>query len=108
MVTGQQKRSLEYFRNKIVTFIVGPINRQFDEEQNLNYFLGKITQLDESGIWFEHVQTKCLNFIFYDKIISLAEEKFVADENESCAENKKELPNESVPQNVDDLKSMLS
>lgn len=108
MVTGQQRRSLEYFKNKIVSFLVGPINRNFSEEQALDYFVGKITQVDESGIWFEHVQTKCLNFIFYEKIISIAEEKFVPDEKEETKDVIEEPITNSVPQNVEDLKNLLS
>lgn len=72
-----QKRSLEYFQNRIVTFFVQAINRNFDEKQAIDYFVGKITKFDEIGIWYEHPVSKCNNFIFYDKIISISEEELV-------------------------------
>lgn len=111
MVSGQQRRSLEYFKNKFVTFFVGPINRQFDEQECLNYFLGKVVQIDESGIWYEHTQKKLLSFIFFEKIISIAEEKFVLEEKTGDVD---QTPPESmeninsVPQTIDELDEFLS
>ena len=81
MVSGQQRRNLEYFTNKIVTFIVPNINRNFDEKQHIDYFVGKFLKTDDLGIWFEHPISRCRNFIFYDKIISISEEEIVYDEN---------------------------
>jgi hypothetical protein len=107
MVTNQQKRSLEYFKNKIVTFFVSPINRNFDEEQILDYFLGRVTEMDDQGIWFEHVKSKCMNFIFYDKIISISEEKFIPAEDNPTVENKEAL-DIPAPQNVSELKQLFN
>ena len=38
MVTDKQKRNLDYFKNKIVTIFTSPINRQFSEQELLEYF----------------------------------------------------------------------
>ena len=87
MVTDKQKRNLDYFKNKIVTIFTSPINRQFSEQELLEYFVGKITSIDDNGRWYEHLKTKCLNFIFYDKITSISEERFIsADQAEQMAE----------------------
>lgn len=118
MVTDKQKRSLDYFRNKIVTIFTSPINRNFTEQDVLEYFVGKITNIDDNGIWYEHVKTKCLNFIFFDKITSISEEKFVpADEIQQITEEEK-VENEvevadngeikiNNPKTLEDLKSLL-
>jgi hypothetical protein len=118
MVTDKQKRNLDYFRNKIVTIFTSPINRQFGEQELLEYFVGKITSIDDGGIWYEHLKTKCLNFIFYDKITSISEERFIpADQAEQMAEeivqNEVQLTDEGEikplesPKTVSDLKSLL-
>lgn len=83
MISSQQKRSLENFKNKVVTFITGPINRNFTEEILINYFVGKVKSIEDYGITYEHVVTKALNFIFYDKIITIAEESY---KEEACKE----------------------
>jgi hypothetical protein len=72
-----QIKNLEYFVGKIVTFITPPINRPLQDRDILSYMLGRVTKIDEEGIWFEHLQTKNLNFIFYTNLISLAEEQVV-------------------------------
>jgi hypothetical protein len=82
MLSDKQIRSLEYFQNKMVTFFTTSINRNFNEEQSINYFVGKLVKLDDFGIWYEHPASKCMTFIFYDKILSIAEEQVIAEEEE--------------------------
>lgn len=74
MLTTSQKQSLRYFENKVVTIFVGPINRKFQEKELIEYFVGLVTKIDDSGIWYEHLSTKCKNFVFYNQIVSLSEE----------------------------------
>jgi hypothetical protein len=74
MLSTSTRKNLKYFENKVVTFFTGPINRNFDEDTLVNYFVGKITKIDDDGIWYEHVGNSCQNFIFYNSIISIAEE----------------------------------
>jgi hypothetical protein len=87
MLSDKQLRSLEYFQNKIVTFFVPKMNREFNEEQSINYFVGKLIKLDESGCWYEHPASKCMSFIFYDKILSIAEEQVVSESSEEPQNN---------------------
>ena len=110
MVTDRQKRNLEYFKNKVVTILSQPINRNFTEEACIDYFVGKITQIDDSGIWYEHIKTKCLNFIFYDKIVTIAEEKVISAETvdeqpEVFLNGDNEI--KPIPNNIQDLKSII-
>lgn len=116
MVTDRQKRNLEYFKNKVVTIFTGPINRNFTEEQSIDYFVGKITSVDDNGIWYEHVKSKCLNFIFYDKVTGIAEEKFVPanqvddelqEEPQVQIGKDGEIKPITSPKTVQDLKSLL-
>lgn len=81
-ISDQQKRNLEYFRNKVCTVITPAINRTFDEKTSIDYFVGKITKIDEVGIWYEHIQSKCLNFVFYNNLISIAEEKMLSSDDD--------------------------
>lgn len=126
MVSGQQKRNLEYFINKIVTFFVPNINRNFDEKQHIDYFVGKFLKTDDAGIWFEHPVSKCRNFIFYDKIISISEEEIIYEENihneQEPTENlqevdlseleENEIPNiikePNIPSSIDEFRRFIS
>ncbi len=109
-ISGAQRKEFLYFINKIVTFIVPSINRSFDEGIMIDYFVGRVIKVDECGIWYEHIKTNCKNFIFYDKIISIAEEKIVEIENEKSVQNPEEqepVADTQVPENVDDLLKMF-
>ena len=46
------------FLNKICTIILKPINRNFNEEQNINYFVGSVIDINEEGILMEHPENK--------------------------------------------------
>lgn len=82
LITDQQKRNLEYFKNKVCTIITPAINRNFDENILIDYFVGRITKIDEAGVWYEHLQSKCLNFVFYNQLIGIAEEKIISNEDD--------------------------
>lgn len=102
MISNQQKDRLEYFVDKIVSFIVPATSKRFEDNDIIQYFVGRVTAVDESGMWFRHLETGCMNFVFYSQIISIAEEKFVPDEE---PEQKEEVSD--LPQTVDMLKKML-
>ena len=53
------------FVNKICTIFVNKINRNFDEEQNVNYFVGKILEINKDGILIEHIANKCKSFFLF-------------------------------------------
>lgn len=132
MVSERQKRSLEFFKNKVVTFFVPAINRNFDEKQSIDYFVGKVVSLDDAGIWFEHPSNKFMNFIFYDKIISISEEQVLVesdpeqngesfDEQEinpniekdqvqhlENAEQLDQIKFQNLPNNISDFKKLVS
>ena len=91
-----QKRNLDYFLNKIVTFIVSPINRNFDEKQSIEYFVGKVTKFDNMGVWHEHPKTKNLSFIFYNHLVSIAEEQVISTK-----------PTEDAPTTMKDLLDLI-
>ena len=74
MITSKQKKSLEFFKNKVITVFVGPINRNFTEKDTVNYFVGILTEVDDNGIWYKHAANGCMNFVFFDKILAICEE----------------------------------
>ena len=92
MIQPTQIKNLEYFVGKVVTFITTPINRPLQDRDILCYMLGRVTKIDESGIWFEHLETKNLNFIFYHNLISIAEEQVIIKENTPKNEQEVQTP----------------
>ena len=87
------------FVNKICTIFVNKINRNFDEEQNVNYFVGKILEINKDGILIEHIANKCKSFFYLHSIIGIAEESFIAhesNEKENLNENKSEQRKEET------------
>jgi hypothetical protein len=75
MITTKQKKSLEYFKNRIVTVFVGAINRNFTEKDSINYFVGRLTEIDDNGIWYQHAGNGCMNFVFYEQVVAISEEQ---------------------------------
>lgn len=89
------------FLNKICTIILKPINRNFNEEQNINYFVGSVIDINEEGILMEHPENKCKSFFYKNSIIGLAEELVVYKKDE--VKNKNFNPYE----NIDDLTDVI-
>lgn len=83
MLSSSQRKSFEYFIDRVCTFIVPNINRNFTEETNIEYFVGRVTKIDELGIWYENLKSKKMNFIFYNNLVSVAEETVRPMEDES-------------------------
>jgi len=114
-LSQDQISGLNYFLDKVVTFIVPSINRKFDEKIMIDYFVGKVVKIDEFGFWYSHIQTGCKNFIFHEKIISIAEEQIFKEEfvepvqEQSVNEeiNKKNI-NSDFPRNPEELSKMFS
>jgi hypothetical protein len=82
MLSSSQRKSLEFFVGKVCSILVVPINRKFDEETNLEYFLGIIQRIEELGIWYSHISNGKMNFVFMNHIVSIAEETFLPKEKE--------------------------
>lgn len=81
------------FVNKVCTIFVNKINRIFNEEQNVNYFVGKVLEINKDGILIEHIGNKCKSFFYSDSIIGIAEENFISQDS-----NEKEILKEKVPE----------
>lgn len=88
------------FLNKICTILLKPINRVFDERQNVNYFVGYVIDMNDDGVLIEHPENKCKSFFYKSSIIGIAEELVVY-------KNKKEGDKNSNPyDNIDDLTNL--
>lgn len=103
-ISEQQKKSLEYFIGKVVTMLAPPINRNLDDSGVLSYFLGKVTKIDEAGLWFKNIDTNCENFIFYNKLISIAEEVVVLEDKKEAEIIKAKV----LPKTIQDLQDIIS
>jgi hypothetical protein len=73
-------KNLKYFVGKAVTVITTAINRDFDERQKCDYFLGVVESVDELGIMTLHPITGCKNFYFYNQICAISEEQVLHPE----------------------------
>lgn len=66
------------FVGKVCTILTTPINREFNEEANVNYFVGRVIEVSPKGVLIEHLGTKNKSFFFTDKIVGIAEEQTLA------------------------------
>jgi hypothetical protein len=83
--------NLNYFVNKFCTVIVQSINRNYNEEQNNAYFLGRVLIVTEEGVIIEHPSTKCRTFFNMKNIIAIAEEKVYLGSEKEIADMVKDL-----------------
>lgn len=90
------------FLNKVCTILVKPINRNFDEQQNINYFVGYIIDMNDEGILIEHPENKCKSFFYKSSIIGIAEE-LVVYKNKP----KEQQENSNPYDNIDDLTNLI-
>ena len=78
---------LDYFKGKICTIFTNPINRDYQKENPKNfvsvmhvYFMGKVEQIDENGIWLTQISTNLKTFFRMSNVIGIAEEEIVKEE----------------------------
>jgi len=101
---------VNFFLNKVCTIFLNKINRKFNEEQNINYFVGKVLEINKDGILIEHIGNKCKSFFYTHSIIGIAEESFVlSDEKENIkiTDIKKETVKDNFYDNIDNLTDVL-
>lgn len=79
-------KQLEYFLNKICTIFTVPINRDFKTENPatypepvLNYFIGKIINIDDNGVLIKQWNTKkgLRSYFFSKYIVAITEEEML-------------------------------
>jgi len=83
--------NLNYFIGKYCTITTVQINYRFKYEQMVDYFMGRVDAIDESGILVTHPTTNSKNYIFLSHIVSIAEEQYTEDP-EIIEKYKKEKP----------------
>jgi len=86
IIKEEIERISTYFTGKIVTILSTPINRQFDEKQSMDYFVGRFDHISEMGIWATHPTTGCKNFYLLHHIIGIIEEQFVKKDDPNYEE----------------------
>ncbi len=74
-------QSLDYFVGKVCTITTMEINFRFKPEQMMDYCMGTLESIDDNGIMLVHIQTKCKTYIMMDKIVSIAEEQVLLENN---------------------------
>ncbi len=90
--------NLKYFIGKPVTVITTQINREFDEVQKCDYFVGIVSAIDSLGIWTTHALTKCRNFYPYTQICSISEEQKLDPSNPAHAKMIQEIETKRKPE----------
>jgi hypothetical protein len=87
-------QSLEYFIDKVVTVFTSKINKNFTNDdiglyQFSQYFVGKVIQVDSTGVWLYHQQTDKRSFFNLNWIVGICEEEVVDESHPSVQEAKK-------------------
>lgn len=101
--------NINYFIGKAVTIITTSINRQFNEAQNCDYFVGIVCSVDSTGIMTQHPTTGCRNYYFYPQICSISEEQVLDSSNSEDVPLIQEIEKKrnSPYVDIDDLTSHL-
>jgi len=74
-------KNLDYFVGKAVTIITVNINRQFDERQLCDYFVGVVDSIDSMGVMTTHPVTGCKNYYPFANICAISEEQVLDSQN---------------------------
>lgn len=77
---------LQHFVGKVCTVFTGPINRGFEERQAIDYFVGVVEGIDETGILTYHPITKCKNYFFLHGVLGISEEQTLDPDNPEHAQ----------------------
>jgi|SRR5215831_2388589 len=90
--------NLTYFVGKACTIFTHPVNRNFNEKQLQDYFIGMVESVDARGIWTKHPLTGCKNYYPMEGIIAICEEQVVHDPKilEKYKEARKEVDAKGV------------
>lgn len=91
-------KNLEYFVGKAVTVITTPINRDFDERQKCDYFVGVVESVDSMGIMTQHPITACKNYYFFSQICAISEEQVLDSQDPDDAKLIEELETKRRPE----------
>src|SRR6516225_8602366 len=85
--------NLTYFVGKACSVFTHPVNRNFNEKQLQDYFVGLVESVDARGVWTTHPITGCKNYYPMENIIAICEEQVVHDQKilEKYKEAKKEV-----------------
>jgi hypothetical protein len=51
MISNQQKERLEYFVDKIVSFIVPATSKRFEDNDIIQYFVGRVTASQKKNLF---------------------------------------------------------
>lgn len=104
---------LSYFVGKCCTIITRTMNRNFKEENPMNfpepvftYFIGYVEKIEEDGVWLAQLSSGLKSFFFKHSIIAISEEEVKTEE-----EKFEEVPNlifEDKPLDLDSLSSKIS
>ncbi len=90
-------KNLGYFVGKVCTILSRPINRQFDEKQSNDYFLGIVECVTEDGIFTTHTITGCKNFYLLKNIVGICEEQVLDPSRPEEAELIQEFKQKVTP-----------
>ena len=93
-------KQLERFIGKPCSFFVTKHQKQFDNETDLLYFSGVITEVTQQGVFYTSFRNKNLNFINFMHLISINEEEIVQEKQESQQKV-------AIPESVEDAEKLL-
>lgn len=99
MVNMENKRTireLQHFIGKPCSFFTNQHQRNLKDEQQIVYFIGFPTEINEDGVFYKSYKGDKLNFININHLVSICEEELVTQ------------PQQKAPDNLSDLEKMMS
>lgn len=92
--------NLKYFVGKVCSVFTNTINRDFHKEnpknfvqQNVNYFVGVVENIDSQGVMITQLQTGFKSYFFLNNIVAICEEEVLDPSKEQDAKVINDLKN---------------
>lgn len=79
-------RKLKVFEGKVCTIMTASTGLHIaDPKRHAEFFTGLVKEIDDSGIWLEHLQTKAMSYFLFP-IVGIVEEQFIAKDDPRAKE----------------------
>jgi hypothetical protein len=100
MINQKLQESLQQFINKPCSFFVTRHQKDFNNETDLVYFSGIVTEISQHGVFYTSFRNRNLNFINFIHLISINEEEIITEKKES-------QPKVAIPETIEDAEKLL-
>jgi len=78
--------AMQYFIGKIVTVFTMPINRNFTEKVLVQYFMGEVQSVDNTGVLIKQLGVQRQSYFIWSNILGIVEEEVLHPDDPEDAE----------------------